>query len=166
MNIFIIRYHHRDWFFNRIIPAAVSSELFEPIKINDPAVGSGRLLLAAVMQYPPWAVHNGLVLVSGGDLDYTCWLMTSINVLLYGLNGYSLKLELAVAEGLAARQKPDAPVTTYIAKARRNGNNGHHASDTHPGPSFREMFHVAEQAVMSNSGRTEYEEEIPQLVAV
>ena len=51
---------HRDWFFNRIIPAAASSGLFEPIKINDPAVGSGRLLLAAVMQYPPWAVHNGV----------------------------------------------------------------------------------------------------------
>lgn len=157
---------HRDWFFNRIIPAAVSSGLFEPIRINDPAAGSGRLLLAAAAQYPSWAVHHGLVVVSGQDLDYTCWLMNSINVLLYGLNGYSLKLELAVAEGLAARQKPDAPATAYAANAERNGRNGRYPPDSHPGPSFREMFYAAEQAIMPDPARTTTEEETPQLVAI
>ena len=82
----------------RYLPAHV--DRFEPITICDPAVGSGGMLLAAAELYPLWAVHMGLVQFSGQDIDYTCVLMSRINLMLYGLNGYALRLTDAIAPAL------------------------------------------------------------------
>lgn len=46
---------HRDWFFNRMIPAAMSH--FEPVRVSDPCCGSGIMLLAQASTWPAWAIH-------------------------------------------------------------------------------------------------------------
>ncbi len=143
-----------DWFFNQLIPAALWGDFFEPITLNDPAIGSGRTMLAGLMEFPAWAVQRGLVRISGMDIDHTCYMMSSIQVLLYGLNGFSIKLELAVADGLAARQKSDIPAKVYAAQ---NGSNGQPPVE----PSFQTMMQVAVQGKTT----THAKKEVHQLVA-
>lgn len=62
-------------------------EHYEPISVMDPAVGSGRMLLAGASCFPGWAVQLGLVQFWGVDIDPTCVRMARINAELYGLNG-------------------------------------------------------------------------------
>lgn len=76
---------------------AYCARYYEPIKVSDCCCGSGVMLLAAAAQYPPWAVGMGLVQFYGQDLDATCVLMCKINCMIYGLNGYSLKCEVAMS---------------------------------------------------------------------
>ncbi|MCB0197634.1 MAG: hypothetical protein KDJ65_37160, partial [Anaerolineae bacterium] len=60
----------RDYFFNRVLPAAMP--FYDPLTVNEPAVGSGIMLLAAASTFPEWAVKLGLVRFTGQDLDQTC----------------------------------------------------------------------------------------------
>lgn len=57
---------------------------YEPIMVNDPAVGSGVMLLAASSQFPRWANALGMVRYYGTDIDQTCVRMARINGMLYG----------------------------------------------------------------------------------
>jgi hypothetical protein len=84
-----------DWFLTHVIPAALPS--FEVIRVCDPCVGSGRMLLAAAGCYPPWAVQLGLVQFYGADIDPVCVQMARINMTLYGLNGTGLRYAQALA---------------------------------------------------------------------
>lgn len=72
----------------------------DPITINEPCIGSGVMMLAAAATYPRWAVDYCVVQFSGSDIDGDCVLMSKINFMLYGLNGYYLKLT-AAAMGFA-----------------------------------------------------------------
>lgn len=92
-----------DWFFNHLIPAALP--YYEPITFNEPAVGSGIMLLAAASQFPKWAVHRNLVVFTGQDIDKTCVAMVKISCMLHGLNGYGLRLYAAALEAIEAYQK-------------------------------------------------------------
>ena len=85
-------------------------ERYRPITVQDPAVGSGGMLLAVAETYPQWAVRMGLVQFFGQDIDYTCVLMCRINCMLYGLNGYSLQLSAAIAPALVAPTPVEAVV--------------------------------------------------------
>lgn len=96
-----------DWFINHVVPAAIP--FYEPIRFQEPAIGSGRLMLAAASRFPQWAVVRGLVIFAGQDVDFSCILMSRINSKLYGLNGYAMKLTATVAEGLAARPSQTDP---------------------------------------------------------
>lgn len=62
---------------------------FEPVRVYDPACGSGRLLLAVAEQVPQWMVHRGLILFHGQDIDRDCVLMAKANCMLYGMNGHA-----------------------------------------------------------------------------
>ena len=77
-----------------IVPLVV--EHFEVIKVSDCACGSGVMLLAAAETTPRWALDWGLVQFYGQDIDQTCVTMARINMMLHGLNGYSIKLALAL----------------------------------------------------------------------
>jgi hypothetical protein len=68
-------------------------ETYEPVSIMDPCVGSGVMLLAAASTIPRQYTDLGLVQYYGIDIDPICVQMCRINVMLYGLNGWSYRLE-------------------------------------------------------------------------
>lgn len=61
---------------------------FEPVKVYDPAIGSGVLILAAAEAMPWWATQLGMVQFYGSDIDFLCVSMVRTNFCLYGLNGH------------------------------------------------------------------------------
>ena len=67
-------------------------EPFEPVRVLDPACGSGVLLLALASTFPEDYLHRQYVRFYGQDLDSTCVKMCRINMTLYGLNGTALWL--------------------------------------------------------------------------
>jgi hypothetical protein len=105
----------RDWFFNRVLPAALP--YYQPITVGDPAgVGSGVLLLAAAACFPEWAVRLGYVVFQGIDNDPECVRMARINCMLYNLNGYSLKFAEALQRlnaQTSLAQLPRTPAKAY-----------------------------------------------------
>lgn len=71
----------------------------KPIAINEPCVGSGVMMLAAAACCPRWAIDTAVVQFWGSDIDPDCVLMSRINFMLYGLNGY-FALLTAAAHGI------------------------------------------------------------------
>lgn len=106
---------HWEWFLTRVIPAAMP--FYTPISFCEPAIGSGVMMLAAACRFPEWAVIRQLVTFSGQDSDPTCVRMAHINAMLYGLNGYALKLAEAVGEVLEAQASPEQPAPLVIPQS-------------------------------------------------
>ncbi len=77
---------------HEILPMIIDD--VEPIKIMDPACGSGVMLLAAAKQFPDWAVQTGVVQFFGQDIDALCCQLARINSKLYGLRGAKVKGEV------------------------------------------------------------------------
>lgn len=80
----------------------------EPLRISDPACGSGVMLLAAAAQLPREAVQRGWVRFYGQDIDATCVKMAQVNTMLYGLNGWGRAWRDAgiVLEAMATERDP------------------------------------------------------------
>lgn len=79
-------------------------DTYEPVSVLDPCVGSGVMLLAAASVIPRQYTDLGLVQYYGIDLDPVCVQMCRINVMLYGLNGWSCRLE--------RKQEPSVRITS------------------------------------------------------
>lgn len=79
-----------EWMITRIIPSVASR--IEPVKVCDPSCGSGVMFLATASSIPTWMTQMGLVQFSGMDIDQTCVKMCQINVMLYGLNGFAIRM--------------------------------------------------------------------------
>jgi hypothetical protein len=103
---------HREWFLTRVVPAAIP--FYQPLTFCEPAIGSGVMMLAAASQFPDWAIALNLVAFSGMDSDVTCVRMSKINSMLYGLNGYSLKLAEAVGEAMEVHAPHEQPAQVAI----------------------------------------------------
>lgn len=88
----------------------------DPITICDPACGSGVMLLAAAAECPVWAVDYAVVQFFGQDIDRTCVLMAKINLMIYGLNGYRIKLT-AAANGIAPNGEYVGPQRQVVTPA-------------------------------------------------
>lgn len=65
---------------------------YQPVTLYDPCCGSGRYFVAMASVLPQWMTGNGLIRFYGQDVDATCVLMTKVNLMLYGLNGYAAAL--------------------------------------------------------------------------
>ena len=128
----------RDYFISRVIPAA--APYYEPIKICDPACGSGILLLSSASCFPDWANQLGLVQYFGQDIDEQCARMTKINCMLYGLNGFGYKLARAWAKaGVPAKEALTnlaSPAETWKVLGGKEGGN----TAVETSPSYEELF--------------------------
>jgi hypothetical protein len=101
---------YRAYFTTRILPHILSH--YEPVKVHDPACGSGVMFLAYARNTPPWMINMGLVQFFGQDIDVTCVRMAQINMMLYGLNGvwapmFYLEQERIMQQFHAGEWKPD-----------------------------------------------------------
>lgn len=85
----------------------------DPITVNDPACGSGVMLLAVAANVPAWATRWLFVRFSGQDIDRTCVKLARINLMLYGLNGWGLRWMRAGMQ-LATRLVPQADAVTEV----------------------------------------------------
>ena len=83
-----------NMFHNVILPTLAT--YVEPITVHDPCCGSGIMLLAVAARVPNWARHWGIVRFYGQDIDATCVKMAQVNMMLYGLNGFGLRVQLAM----------------------------------------------------------------------
>jgi len=123
----------RDYYFTTVLPAALP--WYEKIMFNEPAIGSGTIMLAAAAKYPDWANYWGLISYTGQDLDKDCVRMARINAKLYGLNGYGARLHTAAVEAMqAGRQRT---VSLPLAKPLETLNA---LQETIPRPTFQHMF--------------------------
>jgi len=68
-----------------------------PVEIYDPCCGSGVMLLAAASCCPKWAIECGKVKFYGNDIDENCVKMARANMMLYGLNGFGIRLAASLA---------------------------------------------------------------------
>lgn len=75
------------FFAERILP--IVGPYYDPVRILDPCVGSGIMLLAAAVLTPSWMRALGLVQFYGMDIDATCVKMAQCNAMLYGFSGPS-----------------------------------------------------------------------------
>jgi len=108
------------YYLERVIPTAVTCG-YEPIKIMDPCVGSGRMLLAMASQFPGWATSLGLVQFYGQDIDPVCVQMTNVNMMLYGLNGAYMK-NLLEGSGWDGIPTPPPEMIEAAKEANDNGD--------------------------------------------
>jgi hypothetical protein len=147
---------HQEYFFNQVIPAALP--YYEPIHVADPAgVGSGVLLLASAAQYPEWAVKLNLATFFGADVDPICCRMANTNFMLYGLNGYGLRLAEAVsvaAEAQRNRQNAPASPPKSVGAAIGQVNQAYREQSDKPAPppdelSFESLFRRVTQPVVT-----------------
>ena len=97
----------------RLIP--LIAPYYVPISINDPAIGSGGMLLAAATLFPAFANRLGLVRYSGQDIDHTCVEMARLNMMIYGLNGWGMAA--VVVESLEAGESTLPTFTADTAPA-------------------------------------------------
>lgn len=104
-----------------IVP--LCSEHIRPLTVNDPACGSGVMFLAAAECFEPWVHKWGLVQFYGQDIDQTCVKMARLNMMIYGLNGYQIKLALALTgEELKALPQPYRVSCQEAQQAEQAGN--------------------------------------------
>ena len=84
----------QDTAFDRYILPLVARN-FEPIKVLDPCVGAGAMLISAAEFFPANMLRWGWVQFYGMDIDPLCAQMTRVNIMLRGLNGYGAQLYYA-----------------------------------------------------------------------
>lgn len=89
---------------DNILPALLPH--FEPLRVFDPALGSGTLIIACASLFPAWMVQLGIVQFEGSDPDPLALQMTILNAKIYGLNGYWLEANRALYEQEAGELKP------------------------------------------------------------
>jgi hypothetical protein len=140
----------QEWFITRVVPAALPH--FEIIKVCDPCVGSGRMLLGMASQFEPWMVQMGLVQFFGMDTSPLLVRVSKINCYLYGLNGYALRLAEAVNEVMEIQRSEhqSLPLPQFPQAALDQATRWYRSEQSGPraaaSPTFEELFKATAQA--------------------
>lgn len=100
------------------------AEHIKPIKVLEPCIGSGVLVLAMAAQFPRWAHQFGIVQFYGNDIDAACVRMARINFMLYGLNAYGLRCWLSLTEGEIDKHPLTQTQRAAIAEAKEAHEHG------------------------------------------
>lgn len=106
----------------KLLPLARSSPAWEPIRICDPCVGSGVMLLAAAKAIPRYAIDLGFVEFYGVDINPLCVEMCRLNMRLYGLQ--SLGIQPADLLSLVELQRLPEPYPELYEKAIAGADPG------------------------------------------
>lgn len=117
-------------FITHVVP--ILSAYVDPITYNDPACGSGVMLLAGAVCWPRWACEWGWVRFTGQDTDRQCVQMARINCMLYGLNGFALRLRIASGGASPHVVHTEKSIPTTGPVLARNSSDGDRVSADHP----------------------------------
>jgi len=98
------------WWLSRAWPRL--KDKVEPVRICDPCVGSGILLLAHAACHPRWLADIGYVRDAGVDIDPLCVEMCRLHLRLYGLT--PLRLEPVTLEALVSLKENRRPLGTCL----------------------------------------------------
>jgi len=101
----------QDYFLQKVLPAALP--YYDPVTVSDPALGSGRMLIAMAAECDRWAVENGLIEFFGQDIDERCVKMAKINFVLHGMVSWSSSItssKLIKADNEPTSQTPGVPL--------------------------------------------------------
>lgn len=135
-----------DYFIHRVVPAAIN--FYTPVTIGDPCLGSGILLLGAAASLSDWMIKMGLIRLVGQEVSHLAVAISRTQMMAYGLNGYALQLEAAVAEALQSRQqqaKQQAALITPGQAIQTVHRNGHSRPPTRGNIhlNFEQLFRAA-----------------------
>lgn len=121
------------YFLKHVVPAALP--FIEPIRLCDPACGSGRLLLAAAAHVPHWANLGGIVTYSGMDNDSLCVAMAQFMADVYGLNTIGAETIVALDQARQARggTAPDTQQNGFSVGGSGAHNGARHWERTEAG---------------------------------
>lgn len=131
-----------DWFLNRCVPAA--GPHLAPILVQEPAVGTGVMILAHAAASPEWAVRSNIIRYRAQDIDPLMVACTRSSLMLYGINGYSLQLEAAVLEALQARQQ--------------HSENGHGVAAPSPAQAIQDVYGNGDSPPPEQDGAASFEQ--------
>ena len=101
----------QDYFLQKVLPAALP--YYDPVTVCDPALGSGRMLIAMAAECDRWAVENGLIEFFGQDIDERCVQMAKINFVLHGMVNWSSSItssKLIKTNNKPSSQTPGLPL--------------------------------------------------------
>jgi len=101
----------QDYFLQKVLPAALP--YYDPVTVCDPALGSGRMLIAMAAECDRWVVENGLIEFFGQDIDERCVQMAKINFVLHGMvnwNSSTISSKLKKLEIEPTIQTPGLPL--------------------------------------------------------
>jgi hypothetical protein len=101
----------QDYFLQKVLPAALP--YYKPVTVCDPALGSGRMLIAMAAECDRWVVENGLIEFFGQDIDQRCVQMAKINFVLHGMVNWSSSItssKLIKADKQPTSQTPGLPL--------------------------------------------------------
>lgn len=137
---------HFEWFLNRCLPAA--APYLQPILVQEPAVGTGVMIMAHAAASPEWAVRYNIISYRAQDLDPVMVTAARAALMLYGINGYALQLEAAAAEALQSHRRQaekQAAITAPGQAIHTVYGNGHSrppaGGNTHL--NFEQLFRAA-----------------------
>jgi len=136
---------HFDWFLTRCVPAA--APYLNPISVQEPAVGTGVMIMAHAAVSPAWAIRNNIIQYRAQDIDPLMVACTRSSLMLYGINGYSLQLEAAVLEA----------VFEALQARQQHSDNGQTLTTQSPAQAIRNVYRNGNGSLRTGSSQASFE---------
>ena len=112
----------REWFLTRLWPEALRK--IDKLRVIDPCVGSGVMLLGAASACPRWLIDCGFVEFYGVDIDPLCCKLARLNLRLYGLSAVALPADELTMEQAVALPWPHGKLYAGLLEAQQADDQG------------------------------------------